>query len=168
MMTFLALALAAAVELHGTIAIQQTTKTCNGADHTVTWTNGFGLPLYLTGGHIWQGAARGIRADIGARLYIQKGPTDIFQLMRVAMWDHYTDPSGSSDNEITIDLDGHYFVLQSGGQLKLEYGCTLVGLQDGPWLEGLGGQFVPPWEYFLTVQGHLQQAYVRFSLTRPE
>ena len=163
----LPLLLAAAVELHGTIPIEQPTRTCTGADYVVTWTNNFGIPLYLTGGIIWQGAGRGIRADIGSRLYIQKSPSDIFQLMRVAMWDHYTDPTGSRDNEIAIDLNGHYFTLMPGGILKLEYGCTLIGVQDGPWIEAAPGHWVPPWEYFVTVQGHQQQAYVQFSLTRP-
>lgn len=157
-----------AVELHGTIELKADPKPCNGTQFETTWTNPYGT-LYITGGYVWQGIGRGCRADVGFQLYVKKHPEAIEQLMRVGMWDHYQDPTGAEDNISPIDLGGHYFVVEPGGSLRLCYGASLVGGQDGPPIDAYGnGYMVSPFDYFYNIMGQHHQAFLYISLTKPE
>ena len=158
-----------AVELHGTICVEAPPRPCNGQQYQAVWENTFGIPLFITGGYVWQGIGRGCKADVGFQLYIKKNPESIQQLLRVGMWDHYCDPSGAEDNISPIDLGGHYFVLEPGGSLSLHYGATMVGLQEGPAIDAYGPPHPPiaPFDYFFNIMGQQQQAYLHFSLTKP-
>ena len=155
------------VELHGTICVEAGPMPCDGKNRESAWTNTFGVPLYITGGYVWQGVGRGCRADVGFQLYVQKNAESIRQLMRVGMWDHYCDPSGAEDNISPVDLGGHYFVVEPGGSITLCYGASLVGVQDGPKIDAGGHGVLTPWDYFANLAGQHQQAYLLFSLTKP-
>lgn len=157
------------VELHGTICVEAPPKPCDGKQREAGWTNTFGIPLFVTGGYVWQGVGRGCRADVGFQLYIRKNAESLPQLMRVGMWDHYQDPCGAEDNISPLDFGGHYFVLEPGGSLSLCYGASLVGEQAGPAIDAYGtGQMIAPFDYFYNIMGQQQQAYLYFSLTQPE
>ncbi len=156
------------VELHGTICVEAPPAPCDGQPREATWTNTFDMPLYITGGYVWQGIGRGCRADVGFQLYIKKHPDTIWQLLRVGMWDHYADPTGAEDNISPLDFGGHYFVLEPGGCVKLCYNAAQIGLQDGPSIDaGPPHGFLAPFDYFFNIMGQQQQAYLYFSLTRP-
>ena len=143
-------------------------KPCDGHQHESAWVNPFGT-LYIVGGYVWQGVGRGCKADVGFQLYVQKTPDALPQLMRVGMWDHYQDPTGAEDNISPLDFGGHYFVVEHGGTVTLKYGATLIGLQEGPDIDaGQPHGVISPWNYFANLMGQHQQAYLLFSLTKPE
>ena len=144
------------VDLDGSIYLSQPFYPCDGVQREAWWTNTLGKTIYITGGYVWQGVARDLKGDVGFQLYVWKKPGQAYSILRVGMWDHYSEPSGAEDNISPIRLDGHYYAIEPYGALKLAYGCALVGAQN-PAMES----------YYRTIGGHHQQAFLYYSETKP-
>ena len=167
----LSVGLAAQSEIRHTFVINEPPRPCNGQNYAAWHANPYGRTVYIVGGYGWQGASRDIRADIGYALYRVNSNNTGHALIADRMWDHYEEPRSPEDSisnwDLSLEDHENYFVWEPSQVLLWHYGCTMIGAQLGPWIEYAPGYFVHPYDYYMNVIGHHQQARLYVSVERP-
>lgn len=170
-LVFLWLALVSPVfgqsEIQHTFVLNEPPRPCNGQHYAAWRANPYGRTVYIVGGYGWQGASRDIRADIGYALYRVNADNTGHTLIADRMWDHYAEPTRAEDHITTWRIEDDYLVWEPSQVLLWHYGCTMIGPQNGPWIEYAPNYWVHPYDYYMNVIGHHQQARLYVTFDRP-
>lgn len=153
-----------------TLVVTGGPKPCNSQPYANTWGPNEWGTLYVTGGYVWQGVARGLRGDIGAQLY-RTTPTGGGTLIHVVMNDRYADPNCAdcTISPLRFGVDG-YVVLHHGDSLRLDHSCALVGAQPPPTMAAAteyGTWPFFPFDYYYNIGGHDAHAYLKVTAEKP-
>lgn len=149
----------------GTAILTAPAAACQGASRTAVgrWINPWG-PTYLTGGYVWAGTGRGLRADVGFQLYIMR-PHGLSEPIAFNGFDRYGDPNCATCAIFPLPITPpHYVEVPMGAWLELHSQCQMIGEQESA---GNPTGVIPPYDYFYNLMAQQHIANLRYVWQRP-